>query len=162
MLAFDYVTVVLHMPALPANRDEIRRAYTAAWARARRGAALSVTDRRIAEVIAEHPEYQAVVESGVAALEAEFTPEAGHTNPYLHMGLHIAIREQVAIDRPPGIRAIFEQLAGTRGAHEAEHAMIECLAETLWDAQRGNQAPDDALYLRRLRGLVGESGDDLG
>ncbi|MGA7965515.1 MAG: DUF1841 family protein [Gammaproteobacteria bacterium] len=150
------------MSALPASRDEIRRAYTEAWSKARRGEALSGAEQRIAGVIAEHPEYQTVVESGDAALEAEFAPEAGHTNPYLHMGLHIAIREQVAIDRPPGIRAIFERLAGAGTPHEAEHAMLDCLAETLWDAQRGNQAPDDASYLRRLRKLVGESGDDLG
>ena len=150
------------MSALPASRDEIRRAYSEAWARARRGEALSDADRRIAAVIAEHPEYQAVIESGEAALEAEFAPEAGHTNPYLHMGLHIAIREQVAIDRPPGIRAIFERLAGASNPHEAEHAMLECLAETLWEAQRGNRAPDDALYLRRLQSLLGGSGGDLG
>lgn len=150
------------MSALPASRDEIRRAYGEAWAKANRGEALSSGERRIAEIVAEHPEYHAVVESGEAALEAEFAPEAGHTNPFLHMGLHIAIREQVAIDRPPGIRAIFERLADGCGVHDAEHAMIDCLAETLWEAQRGDRAPDDALYLQRLRSLVGESGADLG
>ena len=97
--------------------------------------------------------------NGDAALQAEFVPEAGHTNPYLHMGLHIAIREQTAIDRPQGIRAICERRAGARGAHDAEHAMIDCLAETLWEAQRGNQDPDDASYLRRLRKLPDQRGD---
>jgi hypothetical protein len=31
--------------------------------------------------------------------------------------------------------------------------MIECLAETLWEAQSANRAPDEALYLERLRRL---------
>lgn len=150
------------MSAPPATREEIRRAYAEAWAKARRGEALSANERRIAEVIGEHPEYQAVIESGEAALEAEYAPEAGHTNPYLHMGLHIAIREQVAIDRPPGVRGIFERLAAAGNAHEAEHAMLECLAETLWEAQRAGGAPDDHSYLRRLRRLVGENDPDLG
>ncbi len=150
------------MPGLPATREEIRRAYSDAWVKAQRGESLSVGEQRIAEVIADHPEYQAVIESGEAALEAEYAPEAGHTNPYLHMGLHIAIREQVAIDRPPGVRSIFERLAAAQDVHEAEHAMIECLAETLWEAQRGNRQPDDAAYLGRLRRLVGENADDLG
>lgn len=150
------------MSDLPASRDEIRRAYSDAWMKANRGETLSAGERRVAEVVADHPEYQAVVESGEAALEAEFAPEAGHTNPYLHMGLHIAIREQVAIDRPPGVKGIFEKLASDGSVHEAEHAMIDCLAETLWEAQRGNRAPDDAVYLKRLRALVGESSDDLG
>jgi len=162
MLGFNPPKPTPSVPDLPASRDDIRRAYSDAWTRANRGETLSAAERRITEVIGEHPEYQAVVESGDAALQAEFAPEAGHTNPYLHMGLHIAIREQVAIDRPPGIRAIFERLAGARGTHDAEHAMIDCLAETLWEAQRGTRAPDDAAYLRRLRKLVGESGDDLG
>ncbi len=150
------------MSGLPATREEIRRAYSDAWAKAQRGATLSSGEKRIAEVIADHPEYQAVIESGEAALEAEYAPEAGHTNPYLHMGLHIAIREQVAIDRPPGIRSIFERLAAAGDTLEAEHAMIECLAETLWEAQRDHRQPDDAAYLRRLRALVGENADDLG
>jgi len=150
------------MSALPASREEIRRAYGDAWAKASRGAKLSAAERRIAGVIAEHPEYQPVVESGEAAVQAEFAPEGGQTNPYLHMGLHIAIREQVAIDRPAGIGAIFESLAARSSPHDAEHAMIDCLAETLWEAQRETRAPDDAAYLRRLRSLVGENGDNLG
>lgn len=150
------------MSSPPATRDEIRRAYSEAWAKARRGEKLSIGEQRIAEVIAEHPEYQTVIESGEAALEADFAPEAGHTNPYLHMGLHIAIREQVAIDRPPGIRVIFERLAAAGDTHEAEHAMVECLAETLWEAQRESRQPDDAAYLRRLWRLLGEDADDLG
>ncbi|MDN5864475.1 MAG: DUF1841 family protein [Gammaproteobacteria bacterium] len=139
------------------NRDEIRRAYAAAWAKARAGKPLAADEQRIAEVVRDHPEYQRIVESGEAAVEAEFPPEAGAANPFLHMGFHIAIREQVAIDRPPGIRDIFERLAAKRGGLEAEHAMIECLAETLWEAQRENRPPDDAVYFERLRRLAADT-----
>lgn len=134
--------------------------YVGAWNKARRGAALTPLEERIAAVVSEHPEYHAALESG-AASEAEYTPEGGETNPFLHMGLHIAIREQVAIDRPPGVRAVFAGLAAARGPHEAEHAMLECLAETLWEAQRAARPPDDAAYLERLRRLAG-AGADLG
>lgn len=143
-----------------ADRSEIRRMYLRAWEKAQRGEVLSALEDRIAGVIAEHPEYQAAVTSGMAE-EAEFPPEAGQTNPFLHMGLHIAIREQVAIDRPPGVREVFTVLAAARGAHAAEHAMLECLAETLWEAQREARTPDDAAYLERLRRLAG-GGVDLG
>ncbi len=141
------------------DRNEIRRQYAEAWAKARRGGELTVGERRIAEVIGDHPEYQRVIESGEAALEAEFPPEAGATNPFLHMGLHIAIREQVAIDRPPGARRVFQTLAARGDAHDAEHAMIECLAETLWEAQRAGRPPDDSAYAARLCELAGS---DLG
>ena len=68
------------------------------------------------------------------------------------MGLHLAIREQVATNRPPGIAAIHANLARKLGdAHAAEHAMLEALAETLWESQRNNRAPDEQAYLEKLR-----------
>jgi len=35
--------------------------------------------------------------------------------------------------------------------HAAEHAMMEALGETLWEAQRAGAAPDEKGYLARLR-----------
>ena len=88
-------------------------------------------------------------------LDEEFLPEAGQTNPFLHMGLHLGLREQVATDRPQGIATIFSTLASKLGdPHDAEHRMIECLAETLWEAQRDGRPPDEVLYLERLRRIA--------
>ena len=71
------------------------------------------------------------------------------------MGLHLTIRDQVSIGMPPGIREIHAQMAARYGdTHAAEHQMMEALAETLWESQRRNQAPDDAYYLERLRRLL--------
>lgn len=138
----------------PAERSELRRAYVESWRKARKGEPLTASEARLADVVAEHPEYHAVVESGEAALEAEFPPEADATNPFLHMGLHVAIREQVAVDRPPGVREAHARLSAKLGRHAAEHAMLECLAETLWEAQRAGRAPDDGAYAARLRRLM--------
>ena len=70
------------------------------------------------------------------------------------MGLHLGIREQVATNRPAGIKAVFDQLASKIGdAHETEHRMIDCLAETLWQAQRDQRPPDEMHYLESLRKL---------
>ena len=92
---------------------------------------------------------------GQGDLDKDFTVEQGETNPFLHMGLHLGIREQVATDRPAGIRAVFEQLAAKTGdGHSAEHRMIDCLAEALWTAQRENRPPDEQEYLRQLRRLL--------
>ena len=38
-------------------------------------------------------------------------------------------------------------------AHTAEHAMMECLGEMLWEAQRDGCEPDEQIYLERLRKL---------
>jgi hypothetical protein len=134
------------------DRNELRKMYVDAWNKHLAGQPLAPLEALIAAVIAEHPEYHDAV-SG-EDLERDYTPEGGQTNPFLHMGLHLGIREQVATDRPSGIAKIYATLAARDGdPHAAEHRMIECLAETLWEAQSANRAPDEALYLERLRRL---------
>ncbi len=136
------------------SREQMRRMYLDAWRKFSARAPLEPLEAQLAAVIAEHPEYVSWLESGPEALSAEFTPEGGRENPFLHMGLHLAIREQVATNRPAGIAAIHAELsARLRGAHAAEHAMLEPLAETLWDAQRQGRMPDEQAYLERLRKL---------
>jgi hypothetical protein len=136
------------------NREQMRRMYLEAWRKFSAGAPLEPLEAQLAAVIAEHPEYVAWLESGENALAAEFTPEGGRQNPFLHMGLHLAIREQVATDRPHGIAEVHQRLSARLGdAHAAEHAMLESLAEALWDAQRNDRPPDEQAYLERLRAL---------
>jgi len=138
------------------DRDDLRRAWVDAWSKSRAGQPLEPLERLLAEVIAEHPEYHPALETP-AALEREFTPEAGRTNPFMHMGLHVAIREQLATDRPPGARALYAKLLPRYpDAHRLEHALMDCLAETLWDAQREGAPPDEDRYLARVRRLVGQ------
>jgi hypothetical protein len=135
------------------GRDELRRRYAEAWRRQREGLPLEPLDAQIADVIAQHPEYHGLLESP-ASLAGEFTVEQGQVNPFLHMGLHLAIREQVTTRRPPGIEQVHQRLSTALGsALEADHHMIEVLAETLWEAQRAGRAPDEARYLERLRRL---------
>lgn len=135
------------------SRDELRRRYVQAWQRRRDGLPLDPLDAQIADVIALHPEYQALLESPEDSGQA-FTVEQGQTNPFLHMGLHLAVREQVGTRRPPGIDVIHQRLARKLGgAHEAEHRMIEVLATTLWEAQRAGRAPDEEHYLEQLQRL---------
>ena len=71
------------------------------------------------------------------------------------MGLHLAIREQVATNRPAGIAEVHAKLAARAGgAHEAEHRMLEVLAEQIWEAQKSQKLPDENAYLERLRSLA--------
>ena len=134
------------------DRHELRQMYADAWQKHLDGRPMSPLEIQIASVVAEHPEYHDALTGD--DLLRDYTPEDGRTNPCLHMGLHLGIREQVATDRPTGIATIYDTLAAREGdPHAAEHRMIECLAETLWEAQSTNRAPDEALYLERLRRL---------
>src|SRR3954467_1407540 len=136
------------------SRDQLREMYRSAWRRFTGQHTLSPLDKQIVAVISEHPEYRVIIESAAADL-ANYSPRGGQLNPWLHMGLHLAIREQVATNRPAGIAEIHRKLAAQAGdAHEAEHRMLEVLAEQLWEAQRSGKPPDENVYLERLRTLA--------
>ena len=136
----------------PGNRNDIRHTFFGVWRKLQDGAPLTALEGIIADVIRMHPEYHDLLENMEQALEREWLPEGGETNPFLHMGMHIAIREQLSIDRPVGIKAAYEALLQQTGdVMTTEHAMLECLAEALWQAQRENRLPDEAAYLACIR-----------
>ncbi len=136
------------------DRGELRRQYADAWRKRRGNLPLSPLESQIADVVEMHPEYHADVTD--EDLDRDYPPEGGRTNPFLHMGLHLGIREQVSTDRPSGISVVYRSLVARCGdVHTAEHQMIECLAETLWEAQGANAPPDENRYLERLQRLGG-------
>lgn len=137
------------------SRDDLRRGWVDAWRRGRDGAVLSPLEAKIAALVHEHPEYQPLLESGDAAIGRDFRPEDGATNPFLHLSMHLAVREQVGTDRPTGIAGLHAALGARLGSlHAAEHAMMEALGEALWTAQRRGAPPDEAAYLEHLRRLA--------
>jgi len=137
------------------SRDELRRMYFDAWRKRREQLPSSPLEAQVADVIELHPEYQTLFNDPERALDKDWLPAGGATNPFLHMGLHLAIRDQVATDRPSGIREAHRLLTVRVGnPHDAEHQMIECLAEALWNAQRSGLPPDENAYLERIKRLV--------
>jgi hypothetical protein len=133
------------------TRDEARRFFVDAWAKYRAGAPIEALEKTAVGLVALHPEYHAIVEAPERHVERDYAPESGSVNPFLHLSLHLAIAEQLAIDQPRGIRAHFERLRAARvDEHAALHALLECLGETLWQAQRLNAPPDERVYLECL------------
>lgn len=142
-------------PIFPENRDDIRQMYCQVWEKHRSQKPLQPLEQLILDIILEHPEYQPLLQDPEQAMSTDYLPEGGETNPFLHMGMHIAIREQLGTDRPLGIRALYQQLLIKRGdAHSVEHDIMECLGHALWQAQRDGRLPNDADYLNCVRGLV--------
>ena len=141
------------MPAFDTHsREQLRRSYVEAWSRHLQGAPLTPLQALIVDVIGAHPEYQVLMRDAETAHAYEPAAEGDTHNPFLHMGLHIAVREQISIDRPPGIRALHGQLQARYGdVHAAEHVLMEALGETLWQAQRGGSMPDETRYLALAR-----------
>lgn len=133
------------------NRQQLRQFYHDVWQKQSENQSLSALELTVAQVINEHPEYHAIFNTE-ASLEQEYFVEQGQTNPFLHMGLHISLHEQISTDRPAGIRHVYQRLQAKYGdAHSTEHQMMECLTESLWLAQRNNQPPSESDYLDALK-----------
>ena len=136
------------------NRTDARRFFLNVWQKYEKKQPLEPMEALILEVILSHPEYHNLLQMGEDVLHEDYTPEQGRTNPFLHMGMHIAIREQIQTDRPAGIRELYDTLVQKKGdQHEVEHSVMECLGEALWQAQRNNTMPDDAAYLESIKAL---------
>jgi hypothetical protein len=134
------------------SREQLRNTYREVWRKWQQRLPLQPLEAQIADIIAAHPEYQPMLQEETS-LRQEFDAAGGRENPFLHMGLHLALREQIGTDRPAGIAGVHRRLAALGGAHAAEHRMIEVLAAVLREAQRVGQAAADSAYLQRLRQL---------
>jgi hypothetical protein len=133
------------------SRDQARQFMIDAWRKRVGKLPATALETLAADLIAMHPEYHELL-SAPDALTREWTPEDGAMNPFLHLSLHLAIEEQLSIDQPPGIRALFETRRSQYGSqHDALHDILECLGETLWRAQRDRAPLDGAAYLECIR-----------
>lgn len=136
------------------SREDMRRMYLEAWRRYKSNLPMEPLEAQIADVITEHPEYYALLNDPDKALTQDFSPESGRENPFLHMAMHLAVRDQVATDRPLGIRAAYTALERRKGKLEAEHMIAEHLGEMIWQSQRSGLPPDEQVYLRRVQKLT--------
>ena len=135
------------------SRNEARNFLVESWRKRRANEILTPLEDLAAQLIEKHPEYFPIFEEPERFLHREYLPEQGEPNPFLHLMMHLAIEEQISIEQPQGIRAHFVRLTRQFGSeHDAQHRMMECLSEMIWQAQRNRTAPDASVYLNCLAG----------
>lgn len=131
--------------------EDTRHMFFTSWDKFQRKQPLLPIEETIVQVILAHPEYHKILENHEAFKQHTYYPELGETNPFLHMGLHIAVREQVATDRPNGIHALYGDLVERyKDPLAVEHLIMDRLAECLWLSQKNNVPPDETQYLNSL------------
>lgn len=133
------------------TRDQVRQFFFDTWAKFQQQQALTDLEKIALEVTQMHPEYHTILSNPAQFAAQEYFPEMGETNPFLHMSLHLSVIEQIGINQPIGITNIYESLKIKLGdAHTAQHKIVECLAETIWQAQRNNMPLNSEYYLNLL------------
>lgn len=134
------------------NRLSYRTYFYQTWQKHLEGRPLTALESELVDVISVHPEYHFIF-SNEAYQEQDYFPELGDSNPFLHLSLHLGLREQLSTDRPAGIRAIFDFLLQKyKDRQTVEHKMMEQISEMMYRASRG-QPLDDASYLQGLKNI---------
>ncbi|MFA7351441.1 MAG: DUF1841 family protein [Methylotenera sp.] len=140
------------------SRDQARQFLFDAWTKFKQNAPLSDLEKIAVEVIQMHPEYQPILEAPKRYMQQQYFPEMGETNPFLHLSLHLSVIEQISINQPIGITEVYATLQQKHDdKHMAQHDLLECLAETIWQAQRNNTPLDSGHYLNLLKQKIGQA-----
>ena len=142
------------------SRSEVREFFFNIWAQFNAQKPLTDLEKIALGVIHMHPEYHPILNAPAQFMHQEYFPEFGETNPFLHMSLHLSILEQISINQPIGIADIYEKLKlKHQNEHDfeqkAQHDILECLGESIWQAQRNNTALDANYYVQLLQQKVG-------
>ena len=140
------------------SRDQARQFLFDAWKKFQQQAVLTDLEKIAVEVIQMHPEYHSILETPERYMNEQYFPEMGSTNPFLHLSLHLSVIEQISINQPIGIAQIYTQLQQYHNdSHLAQHDILDCLAETIWQAQRNNSGLDAQSYLTLLEQKLGKN-----
>ena len=134
------------------SQEDVRRFFCAVHAKQSSGQPMDALETLAGQWVAEHPEYQADLSDAEAAVARMYEVEAGKTNPFLHLSMHLSISEQCSIDQPRGIRQAVELLAARRQSlHDAHHEAMECLGTMIWESQRSGRPPDGQSYIDAIQ-----------
>lgn len=137
------------------TREEVRRFFCDTWKKKAENHILDSMETLASDWMVEHPEYHSLLENPEGALAQDYTPERGETNPFLHLSMHLSISEQISINQPPGIKEIADKLSQKLGSmHEAQHLIMECLGQVMWEAQREGGQLSPEKYLEALKRLT--------
>jgi len=138
------------------SRDQVRQFFFDVWAKYRTSEPLAGAEQPALEAILAHPEYHAMLSNPERYRVRDYPPEFGETNPFLHLSMHLAIAEQLSIDQPAGIRERYRKLVEHCGdAMQAQHDVMDCLAEMIWQSQRTGSHYDPVAYLYCLAKQAG-------
>jgi hypothetical protein len=134
------------------SQADVRRFFCSVYEKSHTGHNLEAIEIIANEWIKEHPEYHADLSQPALALEKMYDADAGKSNPFLHLSMHLTISEQQSIDQPHGVRQAVDLLAAKRNSlHEAHHVAMDCLGEMIWESQRSGLPPDGHAYLDKVR-----------
>ena len=110
------------------DRKKQREFLAKSWQKYNSNKPLEPLEEQLVSIIQIHPEYHNLIDN----IESEYFPEQGKVNPFLHINLHLALRDQLSINQPKCVKEVYQKLINKyKDPHEVEHLMMECIAEMI-------------------------------
>ena len=133
------------------DRKSQREFLAKSWQKYTSNIPLEPLEEQLASIIEIHPEYQDLITN----IDSEYFPEQGEINPFLHINLHLALKDQLSLNEPNGVREVHQKLIDHfKDQHVVEHLMMECIAEMIYLSQKNDTAMDQESYLNCITGLI--------
>lgn len=134
------------------DRRQLRLYFYQTWQKFLQKMPLSALETIIVELIQMHEEYRHLFEKE-DSLDKDYLPETGQVNPFLHLSLHMALKEQLQVNRPQGITMIYQNLLQKYTKHEVEHKIMDCFAEMIWQAQKNQTNFDEKILMNCFKNI---------
>ena len=133
------------------DRKKQREFLYKSWQKYTSNQSLDPLEKQLVSIIEIHPEYHDLIGN----TESEYFPEQGEVNPFLHINLHLALRDQLTLNQPKGIKVVHQKLISNyKDSHKVEHLMMECIEEMIYISQKNNTTMDQERYLECFTSLV--------
>jgi len=133
------------------DRKKQRKFLADTWQKYTKNKPLEPLEKQLVSIIEIHPEYHNLIGN----IDSEYFPEQGKVNPFLHIYLHLALRDHLSINMPKGIKEVHQKLINQhKDSHVVEHLMMECIAEMIYISQKNNTALDHENYLNCITRLT--------
>ena len=142
------------------DRAQTREVFFRAWRRYREQQTLEGVEQTMVRVLLRHPEYHDLLDRPDEHRDRDYSPDLGQVNPFMHLGLHLVIEEQLALGQPGVIRRHYQTLLRRLAdEHAVQHRLMECLGETLWRAGHERTGFSESVYLECLERMTTTPGD---
>jgi len=133
------------------DRIKQRQFLARSWQKFTNNESLEPLEIQLTSIIQIHPEYHELINN----VDSNYFPEQGEVNPFLHINLHLALRDQLSINQPSGIKKAYDELlAKLKDEHAVEHLMMDCIAEMIFSAQKDDAPIDHKAYFQRIQHQV--------
>ena len=133
------------------DRKKQREFLANSWQKYTSNIPLEPLEKQLVSIIEIHPEYHNLIHN----VDSEYFTEQGEVNPFLHINLHLALRDQLILNQPQGIKEVHQKLISKyKDSHKVEHLMMECIAEMIYISQKNNTTMDQVSYLKCIKSLT--------